>query len=530
MGSTLDSAQCVPLEVFNDQGKGRGIRSAEAIEEGKCILKLTPAIAVLDDAHLNNTCSGCFALPSNPLGGTTAGSLLRCSGCQIVRYCSKNCQRSDWPNHKLECPVFRSQRPRVLPTAVRAVMRILRLPRDGEVWNGFQGLMSHRDEVKEAGGPKEEMVTLFSRAAKEYSEENELDIASVESIFSTFISNCLSLLIASFDEVGLTADPLVCLLNHSCSPNAAVVFENKVLTIRSVRAISPKEEITISYVNHLQRRDIRRRELKEKWFFSCECAACARDESENARDPRECFTCANCRKLIPPPLKSEHSTEKLACPSCNKAQRFSWAELEKKEEKTLAISEDRKMRARRTPLLPLYYHTFNVALNEQDFLAAFRHSIYIHTALRLNSDRGTDLDPVAVVQTFAAAKLASYLASEPEQLVDVIQQLDLLKLAWLLLVDADMVVGMTHGDGSRFAKQVRAVKDEHRVNSLGLDGGRFCAESEQVLRGANASEEALEEVTRVQALAREMAARVSAGHCGGVELNTHLPDTVYLIR
>ncbi|BFZ62174.1 hypothetical protein YB2330_003256 [Saitoella coloradoensis] len=406
-------------------------------------------------------------------------------------------------------------------------MRVLRLPHDGEVWNAYQGLMSHRDEIKEAGGPKEEMVTLFSRAAKEYSKENELDIASAESIFSTFISNCLSLLTASFDEVGLTADPLVCLLNHSCSPNAAVVFENKNLTIRSVRAIGPKEEITISYVNHLQRRDIRRRELKEKWFFQCECAVCARDESENARDPRECFSCADCKKLIPPPLKSEHSTEKLVCSSCNKVQKYSWTELERMEEKTLTISEDRKMRAdrwqlhralrelhgtnmwpaRRHPLLPLHYHTFNVALNEQDFLAAFRHSIYIHTALRSNSDRGSDLDPVVVVQTFAAAKLALYLASEPEQLVDAIEQLDLLKLAWLFLVDADMVVGKSHGDESRFAKQVRAVKDEHRVNSLGLDGGRFCAESERVLRGAKASEEAMEEVTRVQALAKAMAAK-----------------------
>lgn len=30
-------------------------------------------------------------------------NLLRCSGCQSVYYCSKECQREDWRNHRVEC-------------------------------------------------------------------------------------------------------------------------------------------------------------------------------------------------------------------------------------------------------------------------------------------------------------------------------------------------------------------------------------------------------------------------------------------
>ena len=32
-----------------------------------------------------------------------ADGLRRCTGCEFVRYCSKNCQVKDWPSHKQFC-------------------------------------------------------------------------------------------------------------------------------------------------------------------------------------------------------------------------------------------------------------------------------------------------------------------------------------------------------------------------------------------------------------------------------------------
>ena len=34
-------------------------------------------------------------------------SLMRCSGCKSVDYCSKQCQTAHWPNHKKECKRLR---------------------------------------------------------------------------------------------------------------------------------------------------------------------------------------------------------------------------------------------------------------------------------------------------------------------------------------------------------------------------------------------------------------------------------------
>ena len=36
-------------------------------------------------------------------GKPGATGMLRCSKCKSVRYCSRECQRSDWKQHKLRC-------------------------------------------------------------------------------------------------------------------------------------------------------------------------------------------------------------------------------------------------------------------------------------------------------------------------------------------------------------------------------------------------------------------------------------------
>jgi hypothetical protein len=70
-----------------------------------------PYAAVVDDANLSTTCSYCFM---------KGGKLLCCSACKFVYYCSKDCQRNDWPNHQHECKVLRKP-----PTSIRLLCRIL---------------------------------------------------------------------------------------------------------------------------------------------------------------------------------------------------------------------------------------------------------------------------------------------------------------------------------------------------------------------------------------------------------------------
>ncbi|KAJ6612524.1 hypothetical protein B0H10DRAFT_291676 [Mycena sp. CBHHK59/15] len=47
-------------------------------------------------------CSACSNPPSD-------GSLKNCSRCRIVQYCSKACQKSDWPLHKQSCTPYTAE-------------------------------------------------------------------------------------------------------------------------------------------------------------------------------------------------------------------------------------------------------------------------------------------------------------------------------------------------------------------------------------------------------------------------------------
>lgn len=53
------------------------------------------------------------------------GKLLRCSGCQYVQYCNRECQKAAWTDHKIECTCLKKVAPRIVPDAARLMARII---------------------------------------------------------------------------------------------------------------------------------------------------------------------------------------------------------------------------------------------------------------------------------------------------------------------------------------------------------------------------------------------------------------------
>lgn len=86
--------------------------------------------------------------------------------------------------------------------------------------------------------------------------------------------NSLTLVTPELDAVGVCLDPLIAAVNHSCDPNAVVVFDGARLSLRSLNAIRKDEEITISYIDNTQSFEQRQTELRKQWFFSCSCLKC----------------------------------------------------------------------------------------------------------------------------------------------------------------------------------------------------------------------------------------------------------------
>lgn len=100
------------------------------------------------------------------------------------------------------------------------------------------------------------------------------------------------------------------LLNHSCDPNAVMVFphapdtpttEEPRMHLVAIRDILPGEQVYASYVDITLPRESRLKELKEVYNFSCRCKACSR---ERGFDPRECVNCPkSCGGFCPLPTE-----------------------------------------------------------------------------------------------------------------------------------------------------------------------------------------------------------------------------------
>ncbi|KAI8952396.1 hypothetical protein F4801DRAFT_229674 [Xylaria longipes] len=74
--------------------------------------------------------------------------------------------------------------------------------------------------------------------------------------------------------LGIGFDPLICSANHSCDPNACLIFNQPGHEIRALRPIKAGEEVFIKYVEVTNPFSVRQAELKENYLFTCRCTKC----------------------------------------------------------------------------------------------------------------------------------------------------------------------------------------------------------------------------------------------------------------
>jgi hypothetical protein len=67
-------------------------------------------------------------------------------------------------------------------------------------------------------------------------------------------------------------------LNHSCEPNVRYHKEKNAMVFKTTRDIQPNEEIFDSYINYMEPREFRQRELLRRYGFECKCTKCNREK------------------------------------------------------------------------------------------------------------------------------------------------------------------------------------------------------------------------------------------------------------
>lgn len=130
------------------------------VRKGKCILKEKPFVYVLKSKYRTERCDFCFStgpkwvfiirnMKIRPFENCNydgsdcilfyhSGKVLKCSGCQYVYYCNRNCQETAWANHKAECICLKRAAGKSIPDAARVLTRIiLKLNSGGEEEKGY---------------------------------------------------------------------------------------------------------------------------------------------------------------------------------------------------------------------------------------------------------------------------------------------------------------------------------------------------------------------------------------------------------
>jgi len=93
------------------------------------------------------------------------------------------------------------------------------------------------------------------------------------------ITNAFRATLADDTPVGLCFEPILALANHSCSPNAVVMFDGRSVALRALEPVSKGEQLFISYITATEDRLSRQTTLKQRYFFDCHCEKCSKDES-----------------------------------------------------------------------------------------------------------------------------------------------------------------------------------------------------------------------------------------------------------
>ncbi|OTF84154.1 hypothetical protein BLA29_011193, partial [Euroglyphus maynei] len=174
-------------------------------------------------------------------------------------YCGKECQRKDWKQHKLECEIFMENFSIIQKNLYRFLLRLyLYIEHNPDSLNDrrkFQhdhpdsgrclnDLMTHREQI--IRDPIR--INAFQSLCLKFESLKQIQF-DPDKLFKYFCIICInSFQITNCELNGIGSGLYLAesKLDHSCTPNAAPVFNGQRIVIRAIKVIKSGEPITIN--------------------------------------------------------------------------------------------------------------------------------------------------------------------------------------------------------------------------------------------------------------------------------------------
>ncbi|KAK4175265.1 hypothetical protein QBC36DRAFT_355247 [Triangularia setosa] len=283
-GSGLFIGRDAPILSSN----GKPDRRYDGIEAGREIYRSKPLMVAFEGGD-EGWCHFCWRdtevfLKGRQEDGQEEGKkegTKVCMGCRVARFCSKQCQKSAWTRfHREECKVLRKT-PRMKPQNLLA-HRLVWFQQKGYITTEqgavIERLETHFDEYTREEGGKTTEVYDIAMAVREVTGEakgKKIDFGLIWRLVPALRTNCVRLRAASpKDTVAFALDIVAAMINHSCKPNAFAFLEKGEIRVRSLKKITPGEEISICYIDPTIDAKSRQEILMDEHFFECDCTRC----------------------------------------------------------------------------------------------------------------------------------------------------------------------------------------------------------------------------------------------------------------
>ena len=209
-----------------------------------------------------------------------------CSGCDHMFYCSENCRNRDLKIHKYECEIFKNHYELFHYPTRRLLLRLYltlkhfpdkRFGTDSSQALNYEDLISHRDEIQK----DEKKLETFENILKDFHQAGiNCDREELFECFCKIISNTFTMENINTIPIGLSM--FVMKSNHSCDPNADLLFNGVNIKVRALKNISSTDKITVSLVDLKNSRKTRQELLKQSRYIMCTCSKCTND-NENGK-------------------------------------------------------------------------------------------------------------------------------------------------------------------------------------------------------------------------------------------------------
>ncbi|KAL5846653.1 hypothetical protein ACOSQ3_010177 [Xanthoceras sorbifolium] len=262
------------LTVTNLPEKGRCLFTTRDFYPGEVIISQEPYVCAPNNSHSDSRCDGCF----------TSSNIKKCSGCQVVWYCGSTCQKLDWKLHRLECHALsrldKDRRKYVTPSIRLMVKLYLRRKLQSEKvipttatdnYDLVEALVAHMSDIDE------KQLVLYAQMSNLVNlilQWPEIELKEIAENFSKLACNAHTICDSELRPLGTGLYPVISIINHSCLPNAVLVFEGRLAVVRAMQHIAKGGEVLISYIETAGSTMTRQKALQQQYLFTCTCPRC----------------------------------------------------------------------------------------------------------------------------------------------------------------------------------------------------------------------------------------------------------------